>query len=162
MNFCIKIYRIVYSPKFVRSLIAQTSAIYRYRCLVNSFWGGQAIFRPYRWKLLSCSPKASTLCIAHYDWLPANGVYFIVNIKKISIMYILRPQSHSTKMRVGRAFERNGYRRTEKVTVNKAFFYFSFSIKSFYNIQPVVAGNAWQCQPKIAYLGWYNNFYLSA
>ena len=48
----------------------------------------------------------------------------IVNIKKISIMYILRPQSHSTKMRVGRAFERNGYRRTEKVTVNKAFFLF--------------------------------------
>ena len=39
-------------------------------------------------------------------------------------MYILRPQSHSTKMRVGRAFERNGYRRTEKVTVNKAFFLF--------------------------------------
>ena len=36
----------------------------------------------------------------------------------------LRAQSHSTKMGVGRAFERNGYSRTEKVTVNKAFFLF--------------------------------------
>lgn len=38
-------------------------------------------------------------------------------------MYIIATLSPlSTEMGVGRAFERNGYRRTEEVTVNKAFF----------------------------------------